>query len=125
MPHMTIICEGLEKWPVHAIASRGGLRCIDVFKAIYKTFSEYLTRDEIAEAAARDPDYFRRCQRHFKQRCADAPGIDRVLERDGMCRVDLLKGRRVFKGLKQDLHDPEGVTFRLRIEDIWTQSRRN
>lgn len=38
----------------------------------------------------------------FQKRCRDAPHLPPVNERQGLRRVDLLKGKRIFNGLKRD-----------------------
>ncbi|KAJ7214073.1 hypothetical protein GGX14DRAFT_315744, partial [Mycena pura] len=69
-----------------------GLRCIDVFAAIYDAYRERLRSEEAP------PDADGQCARAFVQRCraSAAPAGE---HRAGMRRVDVLKGRRIFDGL--------------------------
>ena len=45
----------------------------------------------------------KRCEAAFKQRCDDGPELACLAERKGMLRIDLLRGRRIFKGLYPDI----------------------
>ncbi|KAF8895558.1 hypothetical protein BD779DRAFT_1609069 [Infundibulicybe gibba] len=92
---MTIVCDRLPQWPVVVQRSKG-IRCIDVFRAIYDTFHPVLTRSELERIG---DAYIERCQPAFQQRCADSPGLPLYNQQRGMRRVDLLRGRRIFKGL--------------------------
>jgi hypothetical protein len=85
----------LELWPI-VIHPTHRIRVIDVFRAIYDTYAVPLTKDELARIG---PDYIQRCERAFFQRCKDSPESTHFLERQGMTRIDLLRGRRIFKGL--------------------------
>ncbi|KAJ7901951.1 hypothetical protein B0H14DRAFT_1262450 [Mycena olivaceomarginata] len=72
-----------------------GLRCIDVFYAIY---CKYQKKPRPHEMPADRAKY----QPAFEQRCKDSPGISDVnLKKTGFLRVDLLKGKRIFDGLKR------------------------
>lgn len=97
LTEMTIVCssEYLAQWPV-TVRRKEGLRCIDVFRAIHDTYAVRLTRAELAYIGE---SYIKRCERAFKQRCADSPGLGAVNELAGLRRVDLLRGRRIFKGI--------------------------
>jgi hypothetical protein len=95
LTEMTIVCEGLGWWPIR-IKRDEGLRCIDVFKAIYETFHQRLTDEE---RLALDP--YGRCIPAFLQRCRDSPGVNEWNENQGLKRVDLLRGHRIFKGIYQ------------------------
>jgi hypothetical protein len=95
LTRMVIRCRGLEKWPV-VVEREQGLRCIDVFRAIYDTYHKPLTP---AELVSLDSNYIERCRPAFEQRCEDSPGLALFNQRRGMRRVDLLRGRRIFKGL--------------------------
>jgi hypothetical protein len=95
MLHMTIVNRKLEKWPIHIVTQRG-IRVIDVFRAIYDTYSQPLTHGELKDFGA---EYIDRCKRAFLQRCHDSPEFDHIEERRGMLRIDLMRGRRIFKGL--------------------------
>ncbi|CAK5281752.1 unnamed protein product [Mycena citricolor] len=71
-----------------------GLRCIDVFFAIY---SKYQKKAAAAQLPS-EPDWDR-CQQAFKLRCKEAPGLTEYNRKLGLLRVDLLCGRRIFDGL--------------------------
>ena len=94
---MVIVCKELSRWPV-IVGRPEGLRCFDVFYAIYKTFQVPLTEREKREI---DRSYLDRCRPAFEQRCKDSPGLYEWNLQEGMRRVDLLRGRRMFKGIKQ------------------------
>ncbi|RXW25383.1 hypothetical protein EST38_g467 [Candolleomyces aberdarensis] len=95
MTEMTLINERLAQWPVVVHNSRG-IRCVDVFRAIYKAYSIVLTKSELMNWGQ---DYIDRCQRAFEQRCNDGPQLPPVTKARGLCRIDLLKGERIFKGI--------------------------
>ena len=94
---MVIVCKELSRWPV-IVERPEGLRCFDVFYAIYKTFQVPLTEREKREI---DRSYVDRCRHAFEQRCKDSPGLYEWNRQQGMRRVDLLRGNRIFKGIKQ------------------------
>jgi hypothetical protein len=74
-----------------------GLRCIDVFYAIYCKYQKKPRSHEIPLPADR-AEY----QPAFEQRCKDSPGMESVnLNEIGFLRVDLLRGKRIFDGLKR------------------------
>ncbi|KAJ7160243.1 hypothetical protein C8R46DRAFT_1038532 [Mycena filopes] len=64
-----------------------GIRCIDVFVAIYDAYHRRLDEDEL-------PSNMARYLPHFDKRCEDT-GI----KGERMRRVDLLRGKRIFDGL--------------------------
>lgn len=92
---MIIMCEEpvLARWNVVARRAEG-LRCIDVFQAIYEAYNVPLTPSEIAELS----DYIPQCIPDFLQRCKDSPGLELSNQMRGMCRVDLLRTKKIFKG---------------------------
>jgi len=89
------------------IRRRDGIRCIDVLQEIFNAYDQRLSREE-QQALALEID--ERCVTAFKRRCKDAPHLPPVNERQGMRRVDLLRGRRVFNGL---IRDPRSQTWLL------------
>ncbi|KAF8886238.1 hypothetical protein CPB84DRAFT_1787745 [Gymnopilus junonius] len=93
---MTIICKKLPRWPIYLRRPDTSLRVIDIFRAIYDTYSMPLTHQELRELGE---DYIEKCRRAYLQRCRDSPEFDHLEERKGMLRIDLLRGRRIFKGL--------------------------
>jgi hypothetical protein len=110
LTRMVIRSRVLEQWPI-VVEREHGLRCIDVFRAIYNTYHKPLTP---AEMATLGENYIERCRPAFQQRCKDSPGLPLYNEQRGMRRVDLLRGRRIFKGLTQS---PEsGVDWVLHFD---------
>jgi hypothetical protein len=94
---MIIYADNMHRWPV--IAERAeGLRCMDVFEAIYKTYAVPLTPQEKNEFT---PEFLRSCMPAFLQRCKDGPGLTNVNEARGLCRVDTLQAQRIFRGLSK------------------------
>lgn len=73
---------------------------IDVFQGIFDTYYNRLERNEVA---AIGPDVMNACKPAFDARCQDSPGLAEYNKKIGMRRVDLLKGKRIFKGLTQNM----------------------
>jgi hypothetical protein len=103
--------ERFTLWPIYVRRSRG-LRCIDIFRAIYDTYSVLLTE---AEKAQIGPEYLLRCKRAFIQRCKDSPGLSLYNEECGMRRADVLRGRRIFKAVVQD---STNTRWKLNFDDF-------
>lgn len=82
-------------WEVD-VKNAHGIRCRDVFEAIYKTFNEQLTLEErrlvCDHQAVEDA---------FRLRCKLAPGLPEVERSLGWKRVDVLLHRTIFRGLTQ------------------------
>ncbi|KDR83034.1 hypothetical protein GALMADRAFT_238795 [Galerina marginata CBS 339.88] len=110
--NMVIINKRLEAWPIHIRMSHN-IRIIDVFRAIYDVYAQPLTERELRDCG---PEYIQRCERAFLQRCQDGPDFAHNEQRKGMLRIDLLRGRRVFKGLTPIPGQPH--TFELLFDDI-------
>ncbi|TFK34757.1 hypothetical protein BDQ12DRAFT_337106 [Crucibulum laeve] len=91
-----------DLWQINVHRSRG-IRCIDIFRAIYDNFAEIVTRKELAYFGE---DYIDKCQKIFRQRCRDSPGLSEYNRKCGMRRVDLLNGQRIFKGLRPNQNGP-------------------
>lgn len=73
-----------------------GLRCIDVFYAIY---CKYQKKPRSHEMPTTNKAKY---QPAFEQRCNDCPGLAEYNRRQiGFLRVDLLRGKRIFEGLKR------------------------
>lgn len=106
---MTIILDGFLGWPV-VVKRKSGLQCLDVLREIYRTFNKRLTREEIAMFGE---SYIDRCRPAFLQRCKDSPGLEGYNVRQGMLRVDMLRGRRIFSGLVQS-----GAVWKLKIDQL-------
>lgn len=101
---MTIICPPLASWPIK-VRHRDGISCFDVFCAIYDTFHERLTEEELAII----PHSFfdEKFMRAFRLRCYESPGLTEYNARQGPLRVDLLKGKRIFQGIERSGADWE------------------
>lgn len=83
-------------WPIK-VHRKEGIRCIDVFAAIYETFHMSLKpEDGVSEEEKKYAD------RHRQSRCQDASGLFEYNWRQGLLRVDILRSRRIFAGLEQD-----------------------
>ncbi|KAK7022264.1 Metallo-beta-lactamase protein [Favolaschia claudopus] len=87
---MNIVCPKLG---VITVSRRDGIRCIDVFDAIYQAYNKPIWPNEQP-----GPDEMGRYMRHFKARCDACPNPSHEFW-VGMRRVDLLRGRRIFDGL--------------------------
>jgi hypothetical protein len=92
---IVITCDKLPLWPIQLKHSTN-LRVVDIFRAIYDTYAQPLTQEELVYFGR---ETIARCAAAFKQRCEDGPELACVAERRGMLRIDLLRGRRIFKGL--------------------------
>lgn len=92
---MTLFHPKFPHWKVQVHNSRG-IRCLDVFREIYRTFSAPLSQDELMQCSSR---FIESCEHAFNQRCEDSPGLPPVTKSKGICRIDLLKGERIFRGL--------------------------
>jgi len=85
--------EDFRRWPIK-VKRKSGIRCLDVFDAIYETF-----------------------QRTLKPEDVRAFGLPEYNRQHGMRRVDLLRGRRFFRGIVQS-----GEDWTLLLDD-YTSSR--
>ncbi|KAJ7769101.1 hypothetical protein DFH07DRAFT_290120 [Mycena maculata] len=81
-----------------------GIRCVDVFAAIYDAYHEKMRKDE-------RPQSIERYYRAFKKRCEDYRNPEAELSA-GMRRVDLLRGKRIFDGLSRS-----GANWKLEIDE--------
>lgn len=95
---IVITCDKLPLWPIK-LKQTTNLRVIDIFRAIYDTYAQPLTQEELMYFGK---DTIARCEAAFKQRCDDGPELACLAEKKGMLRIDLLRGRRIFKGLYPD-----------------------
>jgi hypothetical protein len=111
---MRIYLEDFRCWPIK-VKRKEGIRCLDVFEAVYKTLQHRLTDEDVRTfGEAR----IQRCYNFFLQRCADSPGLKDYNIQYGMRRVDLLRGRRFFRGLVQS-----GEEWTLLLDDYSGSSR--
>lgn len=106
---MWIVHRDLHKWPIQVREKR--IRVIDVFMAIYDEYSIPLTSQELVEIG---PEYLERCRRSFEQRCRDGPSWRHIEEAKGFLRIDLLRGRRIFKGIQPVPGQP--ATYELLLD---------
>ena len=95
---IVITCDKLPLWPVQ-FKQTTNIRVIDIFRAIYDTYAQPLTREEFLHVGR---ETIGRCEAAFKQRCEDGPELACIAEKRGMLRIDLLRGRRIFKGIYPD-----------------------
>lgn len=100
LSEMEIRCSQLPHWDIIVKpAGPGGVRCIDVYRAIHETFQKELSeteRDHYIPAGRR-----KQCEAAWRKRCKEAPGLPEVHLKKGMCRIDLLEGRTIFMGLRR------------------------
>ena len=85
LTEMVIHCMELPEWPVH-VARQSGIRCVDVFEAIWATYNVVLTTTErsIHQDRVRD----------IERRRPPSEGTKK-----GVRRRDLLEGKTLFVGL--------------------------
>lgn len=95
---IVITCDKLPLWAIK-LKQTTNLRVIDIFRAIYDTYAQPLTQEELIYFGR---EAVERCGAAFKQRCDDGPELACLAEKKGMLRIDLLRGRRIFKGLYPD-----------------------
>jgi hypothetical protein len=95
---IVITCDKLPLWPIQ-LHQTTNIRVIDIFRAIYDTYAQSLTQEEYLHFGR---EIIGRCEAAFKQRCEDGPELACVAEKRGVLRIDLLRGRRIFKGLYPD-----------------------
>ncbi|KAG6828662.1 hypothetical protein H0H87_001351 [Tephrocybe sp. NHM501043] len=86
----------LDRWDV-TIARPQGIRILDVFEEIYKTYSVPL--EPIEQAVLYRLIESEACQDAFLRRCNRAPGAPAENRRKGVYRVDLLGSKTLFNGL--------------------------
>ncbi|KAH7923333.1 hypothetical protein BV22DRAFT_589001 [Leucogyrophana mollusca] len=98
MTKMVIQFEAVSDWEV-CVKRKEGIRCRDVFEAIYSTFNIPLTPYEKRTLI---PEGNRElCEEAFRLRCNLAPGLTAVEKKQGLKRVDVLMHCTLFKGLTQ------------------------
>ncbi|KAF5336242.1 hypothetical protein D9758_014356 [Tetrapyrgos nigripes] len=101
LTEMTIFCDMMDMWPVRVVRKEG-IRCLDVFDAIYRTYAVPVTDKE---KQILGPEVILRSEAAFSQRIRDGPGLPYVNERLGVLRVDTLANYRIFGGLVQNGED--------------------
>ncbi|PPQ78732.1 hypothetical protein CVT25_010735 [Psilocybe cyanescens] len=108
---ISLVNRTLHKWPID-MHFKYQIRVVDIFRAIYDTYSQPLTR---AEYERLGEDVIAQCFPAFKQRCIDGPEFMHNEERKGFLRIDLLRGHRIFKGLVAIPSKPN--TFEILFDD--------
>jgi hypothetical protein len=101
---MILRCDDLPKWAKwHVVvncAKDNLIHCGDIFKEIHKTFNQPMTEGEIA---CIPPSEKRACERVFESRCERNAGLTAWNKKQGMKRVDYLRGKTFFNGLTFDM----------------------
>ncbi|KAI0086948.1 hypothetical protein BDY19DRAFT_995381 [Irpex rosettiformis] len=105
LTQMIIKCSLLPQWDV-VVQNDQGVRCRDVFEAIHRSLNLRLTEYE-KRSLIHDHERTK-VQESFEKRCRDVPMLDHVARREGLLRVDLLKGQRIFMGLTRP---PDGGEY--------------
>jgi hypothetical protein len=111
---MIIRCDDVPKWAtwnvvVNCSPTDNIIRCGDVFREIHKTFNVAMSASEItwiptSEKAA--------CEQAFESRCKRSAGLTAWNKKQGMKRVDCLRGKTLFNGLT---FDPEHSIWVLHL----------
>ncbi|CCL99746.1 uncharacterized protein FIBRA_01768 [Fibroporia radiculosa] len=100
LSEMSIRCAQLPHWDIHVTPSGpGGIRCKDVYRAIYETFHQQLSPME--KEYYIPAERLARCEAYFRKRCKASQTLRGFEENQGMRRVDLLEGRAIFMGLRR------------------------
>lgn len=102
---MIVKCKLLPQWDI-VVQNDQGIRCRDVFLAIHRSLNLRLT--EYEKRAYVSEEERKEVEEAFGKRCRDVPMLDHVARREGLLRVDLLKGQRIFMGLTRP---PDGGEF--------------
>ena len=98
LTRMIIQCPQLSFWPPIVIKQRPRVNCGHVLEAIHEFLNTSLTdAEEERYVTSR-----RRAavEEAFAKRCRDAPGLNDYVRRQGLRRIDLLRGKRIFGGLQ-------------------------
>lgn len=99
LTRMTLRCAQLRHWPDIVVWNPKGVTCGDVFDAVYDMLHTPLTELECARLLDGD-ETRRRVGEAFAQRCRDAPLLDEYVRQQGLRRIDVLEGKRVFAGMQ-------------------------
>ena len=99
LTRMTIKCYQLKHWPDIVVWNPKGVVCGDVFDAIYDMLNTPLT-DLERERLLDSEEKHRRVVEAFLQRCKDAPLLDEYARQQGLKRIDILQGKRIFAGMQ-------------------------
>ncbi|EKM56020.1 uncharacterized protein PHACADRAFT_257036 [Phanerochaete carnosa HHB-10118-sp] len=99
LTRMTLRCAQLRHWPDIVVWNPKGVTCGDVFDAVYDMLHTPLTERECARLLEGE-ETRRRVVEAFAQRCRDAPLLDEYVRQQGLRRIDVLEGKRVFAGMQ-------------------------
>jgi hypothetical protein len=95
---MKMICAGLEKWPF-TVRRSGRLRCLDVFEQIHHNLTKPLTSEELASFS---PVELQAMRHYFEARVENTRAIPYVTRKKGLCRVDALQSKKMFREIVRD-----------------------
>ncbi|KAJ3520771.1 hypothetical protein NMY22_g12599 [Coprinellus aureogranulatus] len=96
-PTMIIVNDMFPNWTVVVRSKRVNCRVYEVFRAIYDTYAQPLTPQEMMMIPK---DKMPGVMAAFEQRCKDGPGLPPVEMAKGPKRVDVLRSERFFKALE-------------------------
>ena len=101
---MIIRCDDVPKWAtwrvvVNCSPKDNLIRCGDVFREIHKTFNTVMSPVEISWIP---PSEKKACEQAFGGRCQRSAGLTAWNKKQGMRRVDYLRGKTYFNGLTFD-----------------------
>ncbi|GJE87977.1 hypothetical protein PsYK624_040600 [Phanerochaete sordida] len=99
LERMTLRCAQLPHWADIVVWNPKGVVCGDVFDAIYDMLQTPLTEQEL-EKLVDGSAQRRRIAAAFAQRCKDAPLLDEYVRQQGLRRIDILQGKRIFAGMQ-------------------------
>jgi len=105
LTQMIIKCRHLPHWDI-VVQNDQGVKCRDVFEAIHRSLNLRLTDYE--KNTYIEEHRQKKVQAAFERRCRDVPMLDHVARREGLLRVDLLEGKRIFMGLTRP---PDGGEY--------------
>ncbi|KAK7037318.1 hypothetical protein VNI00_011309 [Paramarasmius palmivorus] len=111
---MHIIVGANPEWST-VVEHEKGIRCIDIFRAIYGLLQMPLTRQELDTIS---PSSLRYCEDARDARIKDTPGLEETGKLRGILRIDAFVNYRFFRELKQkddvwmlDTCSPDGKPF--------------
>jgi hypothetical protein len=111
---MHIIVSVNPEWST-VVERRRGIRCLDVFRAVYDMLQKPLTRRELGMIP---PGSLRYCEDAQNARIKDTPVLEEAERRRGILRIDSFVNYRFLQGLTQkddvwmlDTCSPDGKPF--------------
>jgi hypothetical protein len=101
---MIILCDDAPKWATWRVTVNCSpkdhlIHCGDIFRAIHKTFNTVMSTIEISWITPQERDA---CDEAFDKRCRRSAGLTAWNKKQGMRRVDYLRGKTLFNGLTFD-----------------------